>query len=506
MNRKELVGFLLAFIIAIAAVSAQTQANTRGQNVAVTQPPENAVARDVRRGEIAPAVKCAAKPEQSYALYVPLHYSPEKGWPVVYVFDPGARGIAPLEKMKEAAERYGYIVVASNNSHNGPWKPQIEAAQAMWEDTHAWLAIDDRRVHFAGFSGGARTATMMAQMCKCANGVFLNGAGFAAGSPPTRETGFAVFATAGLTDFNYNELVDLDFKLDALAVSHFLRRFDGSHQWAPADVWDEGFAWMGLVGMQNGRWPRDEQFIAAELASALQRAQKLEESGAHYFAWQDYREVSATFRDLTNNRSADEHVAALEKNPAVRLEQKSEAKEIDEQLRLQNEVMSLVGQMRDPNREEPNNDQASNRQTPGMDGGDPETQALNAIRRMREQTAKEKRPEKRRAFERATGGVFIGLLETGQSALEANRLNLARTYLQLAAEARPDWPRVHLTLANCLTRMGDRKAALRSLRKARDAGLSGQELANWSKQTPEMEALSSDPEFQKLIAEPPAKD
>src|ERR1700760_3079032 len=77
---------------------------------------------------------CAAKPDQTYALYLPSTYTPTKHGPVIYAFDPSARGDRPIDTFKAAAEKYGYIVAASNNSRNGPWPPEIEAAQAMSDD------------------------------------------------------------------------------------------------------------------------------------------------------------------------------------------------------------------------------------------------------------------------------------------------------------------------------------------------------------------------------------
>src|SRR5215813_4312897 len=153
-------------------------------------------------GTIVPKVVCREHPEQSYALYLPSSYTPSKRWPIVYVFEPDARGMVPTTIMKDAAERYGYIVATSNNSKNGPWKPEADAAAAMMDDTHARVAIDDRRVYTAGFSGGARLASRLAQVCKCAHGVFLNGAGFPLDYPPTREAVFPVFMTAGMLDFS----------------------------------------------------------------------------------------------------------------------------------------------------------------------------------------------------------------------------------------------------------------------------------------------------------------
>jgi predicted esterase len=193
----------------------------------------SAAAQVLQPGLVLPKVSCSAQSGQSYALYLPAHYTREKRWPVVYAFDPAARGSMPVELMKEAAERYGYIVAGSNNSRNGAWKPEADAAQAMFQDTHARLSIDNNRVYFAGFSGGARLASSLAQRCNCAAGLLLNGAGFSLSAPPAADAKFSVFSAVGTFDFNYGEVLELDATLGALRYPHSLRRFDGPHQWAP---------------------------------------------------------------------------------------------------------------------------------------------------------------------------------------------------------------------------------------------------------------------------------
>ena len=193
----------------------------------------------LQTGVILPRVTAMKQPEQSYALYLPSAYSQDKLWPIIYAFDPGARGSVPVELMREAAERNGYIVVGSNNSRNGSGKIEAEAAEAIIKDTHARLSVDDRRVYLAGFSGGARVAAQIAQVCKCAAGVLLNGAGFHPLAFDSKEAPFVVFAAVGTFDFNYPELVSTDDELEKLAYPHFLRLFEGPHQWAPANAMEE---------------------------------------------------------------------------------------------------------------------------------------------------------------------------------------------------------------------------------------------------------------------------
>lgn len=446
---------------------------------APARPPDSLLAA----GTIVPKVVCRARSEQSYALYLPSSYPANKRWPIVYVFEPAARGMVPTQIMKDAAEQYGYIVATSNNSENGSWKLEADAAAAMWDDTHARLAIDDQRVYTAGFSGGARVASRMAQVCKCAHGVFLNGAGFSSDSAPTREAVFPVFMTAGVLDFNYSEMVKLEPQLARLGFPHFLRRFDGAHEWAPATIWPEALAWMSLQAMKDKRLARDEALVAAELQRFTAQAQAVEQAGNRYFAAQAYRQAAATFDGLVDTRALQEHAAALEKDAAYRKAERREREDLALQASLENEIYRITSGLRDP---------TSDRQQL-------REQASRLISDLRTRAAHEKKEDKRRVLERARRGVFTSMIETGEPLIDEKNLALAEIYLGLAVAARPEAPWPHLSLAQCLLKMGRKKDALLSLQRAKDAGLKPQDLVDLETRIPEFAALASDPGFQKLV-------
>jgi hypothetical protein len=69
-------------------------------------------------GTVHASVTVLADPSYSYALYLPSTYSPAKRWPLLLAFDPFARGEVSVKMFHEAAEKYGLIVVGSNNSRN----------------------------------------------------------------------------------------------------------------------------------------------------------------------------------------------------------------------------------------------------------------------------------------------------------------------------------------------------------------------------------------------------
>src|SRR5438270_5746296 len=165
-------------------------------------------------GTVHASVTVAADATNSYALYLPSAYSPAKRWPLLLVFDPFARGEVSVKLFHEAAEKYGFIVVGSNNSRN--FVDPSAAIRVLWADLKEHYAIDPRRIYTAGLSGGARVAASVALACKsCIAGVIANSAGLPNGAKlPTPEfTDW--FLTAGTTDFNYPEQLHLQETLEA---------------------------------------------------------------------------------------------------------------------------------------------------------------------------------------------------------------------------------------------------------------------------------------------------
>ncbi len=469
----------------------------------------------MRPGTLVPRQTCAAKPDQSYALYLPSHYTPDKKWPIVYVFDPDARGNVPVELMKDAAERYGYIVAGSNNSRNGSWKVEAEATQAMWDDTHARFAIDGHRIYFAGFSGGARVASLMAQQCKCAAGVLLTGAGFA-GTPPSHDVVFAVFATVGTYDFNYPELSSLDDKLEQAGFPHVLRHFDGSHEWAPASVMDEALAWFRLVAMKQNREPRDDSFITAQKAAAVARAQALEQSGQLYEAWREYRQAMATFDGLSDTASLHQAEAALAQQKAVHDGAKREAQDFQEQSRLTNPIYSGLAALRDdasksapqaapPQAVTPSRERSSalgNSAGDAVSRSDIFHQTEQQIVDLRQRSVSEKHEDKQRVYRRALTGVFISAAELGDESLEAKNYRAAKEYYLLATDANPDSVGALKELAKARALDGDRKGTLEALRQAGAKAKDPAAFSAWMKDEPAFAKLRDDPQFRALADKP----
>ncbi len=275
--------------------------------------------QDFQKGEIIEKVACEDKPEQSYALFLPSAYTPEKTWPILYAFDPGANGKTPLEHFRDAAEKYGYIVICSNNSKNGPWGIVFRAAEAVWNDTNARFSIDPRRVYATGFSGGSRAAALFHKIINHpVAGIIGIGAGLPTELKPAEVKPSAYFGIVGLGDFNYQPMTKLDEDFDSLDVTHRFLFYEGEHLWAPQDICTRAIEWMEVLAMKQELRPLDKARTDKIYSQEMEKAQALEESGRVYFAVSDYDAVVYLFKDWKDVKDITDKVSLLKQSSEYR--------------------------------------------------------------------------------------------------------------------------------------------------------------------------------------------
>lgn len=274
---------------------------------------ETASPGDPIPGERVDRVLCAADWTHSYAVYLPSTYRPDRPWPILYCFDPRGSGQRPVRIVQAAAERYGYIVVGSNNARNGPWKEIDVATRRLVRDTERRFRLDPRRRYSLGFSGGSRAASAAAIRFGFA-GVIGCGAGLPENGKPDRIR-FAYFGAVGDRDYNYSEMQDLMSTLATHTVPHRLVVFPGAHEWLPESVAEEALTWFELHAMRRGTRPKDEAMIRARLAERLLRAAAAPEQGEAYL---EYEQIVADFEGLADTSGASDPARALKDTKPVR--------------------------------------------------------------------------------------------------------------------------------------------------------------------------------------------
>jgi hypothetical protein len=431
-------------------------------------------------GVVIPKVVVEGTPEQSYALYLPAKYTPAKAWPIMFAFDPEAQGQHPVELLKEAAEKFGYIVAGSNNSRNGNGRAQMEAAQAMWNDAHRKLSIDPQRVYATGFSGGARVASVVALRCGgCIAGVVAHGAGFPSGVSPTKDTKFIFFGAIGEGDFNYPEMIDLGNMLEKAEVPNRIRRFSGGHQWAPAPVWHEALGWLDLWAMKKGSRKKDDAVIAEMLKQDQARAEGLKNEGKEYFAFQEYQRLIRDYEGVADVGSFREIARQLENSKPVKSGAKREREEDLLQQRITVEISTELLRL-----EKEPADRASTL-----------ARLNNLMAALKKKYDKAKGTSEENFYRRAMGQVVAQAYESGFRFFAEKDYPLAILYYELLLPVVLKPGPLFIEIAQAQVRAGDKKAALKSLKQAVASGLSEPEKLR----DPDFAVLKENPEYQALL-------
>ena len=435
-------------------------------------------------GKITERVVCRDRPGQSYALFLPSSYAPERPAPILYLLDARGRALVPLERFREAAEAYGWILASSYGSRSDTKDdPNTPALQAIWSDTHARLSIDPRRTYLGGFSGTARFAVAVASgPPKVFAGVLGSGAGFPEERRSYANLPFLYFGTAGLRDFNYYEVRQLDADLAKAGADDRVEYFDGGHDWPPPDLARHALEWFELSAMRSGARPTNSELAAKIFADRLARADALSASGRLAEASVAYAHAADDGRGLVDVTAAQTKAAALAGSPEVRRDLR-DAADRDERDRatLRRLSQKIQAAMRDP-------------EIPAASALSAELGIPGLKRR-----AAAGSPEERLSAERILANLRVetsfylpeDLLARGDAAH-------ARLLLSVAAEIDPEDPRSDYNLAAADARTGQGRRARRELERALEKGFHRFELLDTD---PDFASLRADPEFRKWLAD-----
>lgn len=400
--------------------------------------PGRAPAGDLPAGRIVERVVCASAEAQSYALYLPSNYDPARAWPIVYCFDPRARGPRALEPFREGAERFGFVLAASNNSRNGPWESNKPAVEALLRDTHERLKLDARRLYTAGLSGGARLATQLA-MSGLARGVIACSAGFPTPRTPEKVP-YAFFGTAGVDDSNYGEMRRVDDDLDRIGAAHRLALFAGGHEWPPAHVGTAALEWLEIQAMRAGLRARDDGIVDASFQA---RRAALPEGFPE--SWMELKSLAADFKDLRDVTEFERRARELATTRAMRdwrrTEQQDEA-----------EVQDMVSQVMAVANYEGVRDMA------------------RTIAGWREESAAAADSPRRRIVRRALMGASIVLEQAARAQFGAREYLKAANHFEGIVIVQPTRTGIYFDWAKASALAGEKKDALTALQEGAAAG------------------------------------
>jgi hypothetical protein len=376
---------------------------------------------------------------------------------VLYAFDSRRMGAQFAELLRPGAERFGFVVVSALDSSTLLQPAEnLAILRALWSDSHERLALDERRAYAAAVSGMARFAVSAAM---AAPGTFAGVLAFEGGFPLGEKPGegaaaIPFFTTVGEGDFVYYELLDLEERLRAAGVASHFELLESTHAWPPPEVVGRGIAWLELVGMREGRRPRDAALVAALWEEGLQRARALDSAGDRYRAWRGWRGLREDFAGLSDTGPAVARLAQLAADESLQHELRRREQRLRRDRAYLDRVPAILRRA-------------------ASDGSESVAELLAELEvpELRHRAAGDPHRDERQAAERVLYALYI------QASLYLPRLfneqgeHRRALYLLDVAEAlRPEVPHVPYRRAVTWALLGNKRESLRSLGRAFERG------------------------------------
>lgn len=385
-------------------------------------------------------IHCARDTFLSYSVYVPASYSEERQWPVMYFWDPHARGFLPVKCYQALADTYGYILVASFDSRNRqPVEFGRRIFEAMRMDIGQRWKVHPYRQYVCGFSGGARLAAMLIKDDPDIAGIIGCGAGW----PTENSAGRPSVAIGGSKDFNLYEIRRMTAQADSLWF--LLIEFDGLHEWPPAETMRWAWDWLETQAMRQRLIPNQPVITESILRRHFEEIRRFKEKGAIGEQTLLYRRLIRMLSQLDDTREYEETLAELERLRRVHQYFQSQKRVMREESRYREIYARAMG-----------------------------SESLAwwkvEIRRLR-QPPKEKPPEEYRAMhDRLRQWISLLSYQYLSAAVAEQKKEETAQALTIYRMADPDNPAVDYFEALHRLLLNDRKSALQALHRSADKG------------------------------------
>ena len=404
-------------------------------------------------GVLQESVACQANPGQSYAAYLPSNFSLNKTWPVILCFEPAARGPIPVNLFMEAAENYGYLVFASNNSRNYNEQLIADSVNALWTEVMNRYPVDSNRIYAAGMSGGARIATRLADQTGKIAGVIACAAGYSIECSPSKGDPYVFAGIMGDLDFNYSEFKNLEDSLFEADIPFHMFYFEGTHGWPPREYCNRALEWLELQAMKKKLQPANSSWLETLYSQEMSSVQESRQDGQEFLAFRMLTQIVRDFDGLHDIQNAKILLAQLEQSKSVEKAVKNEKKQLQHEEQIQAPFFKRLKYI-------------------GYSGFDvfQGKENLNWFSReypkLHKRTENETDPMAKKMYQRVESSLLTYCLEMMIVSLNQNELDQAEMYYQFSDLMKPDTVSMTYNLACLRARQGKLEEAVTALEKA----------------------------------------
>lgn len=253
-----------------------------------------------KKGMVHDSIPVSGTNDETFALYLPEKYKEGELNSIVFIFEPAARAAIGIRPFIDASEKYGHIIVCSNNSRNGSHERNFDITNNLFDHIYANYSIKQDEMYLSGFSGGSRLASAIATVTEKFTGVIACGAGFSNFPfyiPTTQD--YAYIGLCGDRDMNYKEMLKNKEYLNTKKFNSTLITYNGKHSWPPSEQISRAFDWLHLQKLKKTN-PVDSEEILTLYQSDYNRIEQFKTNGELLYASEQYERLIKSYKRLVS--------------------------------------------------------------------------------------------------------------------------------------------------------------------------------------------------------------
>jgi hypothetical protein len=272
-----------------------------------------------KKGIITDSVRVNDSISETYKLYLPKKFDGKGTWPVLFVFDMEGKNSQALNIFKAAAEEQGYLLASSDNiSDTLSISKNIIIASRMFQAVSELFPLNSSRIYTAGFSSGAKFASLLPSFVKQVDGVVSCGSFVPNVELLDDKKPFYFIGIVGNEDFNYTSMLQGREILNKMKFPNNLLVFDGGENWTDYSHIDKALKIFTLSSMAKGSIQKDNEFVLNGYRQNFEEYNRLLNSNQKLQAYNLLNEIISVYRPHFEVDSLKEKEKILKKDKSYK--------------------------------------------------------------------------------------------------------------------------------------------------------------------------------------------
>lgn len=285
----------------------------------------------IKKGMVTDSIRVSDTLNESFAIYLPTQFKPEKKWPLLLIFDPEGRGKTAAQLFRPAAEQQGYILASSNNvDRDKELLDNVKCGVRLLNAVSGMFPIDPAQVTAAGSMEGSSVSSSMPMLYEELLGAIVVGNHWIYSNQIRKIKDFLFVGMVG-----DEHLSAPDRTLPKLRGANIqVYTYPGNGEWPAGNMVQSALASLTLSAMKEGVRPRDPKLIGdlydqdLALVNALISKEKLMEAYSLLELMED------KFKDLHSLSIVEDKMDQLEGSRNFREQKRELEKVLEKEQRL----------------------------------------------------------------------------------------------------------------------------------------------------------------------------